>query len=54
MPLQLLKARIIAFEDELTCINAKHALCSQHTVDLEYCNGILNSSFSMITVHALR
>lgn len=34
-------------------INAKYALCSQHTVDLKACNGILNSSFSIITVHAL-
>lgn len=36
MPLQLLEASIIAFVDELMCINAKHALCSQHTVDLQW------------------
>lgn len=34
-------------------INAKYASCSQHTVDMEDCNGILSSSFSIIT-HALR
>lgn len=41
-------------EDKLMCIiNAKYASCSQHTVDLEDCDGILNSSFSITTLHAL-
>jgi len=34
-------------------INATYASYSQHTVDLKDCNGILNLSFSIITVHAL-